>query len=127
MDGFRTLALVDTGAAVSVIDLKLCRLLRKVTTTSKGLSLRTASAHHIRPSAACTARVLIQGVLYTVEFLVLPACSHDVILSWDFLSRNHAVIDCARAEVAFSALCSSTPEAGLNKLFVADRYRHTTQ
>lgn len=120
MDGFRTLALVDTGAAVSVIDVKLCRLLRKVTTTSTGLSLRTASAHHIQPLAACTARVIIQDVVYPIEFLVLPACSHDVILGWDFLSRHHAVIDCARAEVAFSALCSASSAPTTEKLFVAD-------
>lgn len=41
--------------------------------------------------------------MYPVEFLVLPSCSHDVILGWDFLSRNRAIIDCARAQVEFDS------------------------
>lgn len=40
-----------------------------------------------------------------MEFVVLQSCSHDVILGWDFLSRNNAVINCARAEVELSPLC----------------------
>lgn len=99
VDGVATLALIDTGAAVSVIDAKLCRMLRKVTTPVGGVTLRTASAQPLEPLAACTARVTIQGVVYVVELIVLSACSHSVILGWDFLSRHHAIIDCDRAEV----------------------------
>lgn len=105
VDGVSTVALIDTGAAVSVLNERLSRALRKVTTPLSGFSLRTASAQPVRPSAACTARVIIQGVLYIVEFVVLQSCSHDVILGWDFLSRNNAVINCARAEVELSPLC----------------------
>lgn len=83
---------------------KLCRSIRKVTTPFFGPLLRTATAQHVQPVAACTARLEIQGVLYIVEFVVLPHCSHDIILGWDFLSRHQAVIDCSRAEVAFSSL-----------------------
>lgn len=107
VEGVRTFALVDTGAAVSVIAANLCRVLRKVTTPLSGLSLHTASAQQVTPLAACTARVVIEGNLYIVEFIVLSACSHDVILGWDFLSRHNAVIDCARAEVEFSPLCDA--------------------
>lgn len=102
VEGVPTFALVDTGAAVSVIAAKLCRSLRKVTTPLSGLSLRTASAQPVTPHAACTVRVLIHGIVYIVECIVLPTCSHDVILGWDFLSSHKAVIDCARAEVEFS-------------------------
>lgn len=69
--------------------------------------LRTANSQFIAPSAVCTARVNIQGELYVIEFFVLPSCSHDVILGWDFLSRHRAIIDCARAEVALTPLQSS--------------------
>lgn len=69
--------------------------------------LRTASSQCIAPSAVCTARVAIQGELYVIEFFVLPSCSHDVILGWDFLSRHRAVIDCSRAEVALTPLPTS--------------------
>lgn len=107
VDGVAVLALVDTGAAVSVISEALCRRLRKVTTALSDFSLRTASSQRIHPSAACTARVLIEDVLYTIEFIVLSRCSHDIILGYDFLSTHHAVIDCARAEVSFLPLCDT--------------------
>lgn len=118
------MALVDTGAAVSVMDAKLCSSLRKVRTPIAGLSLRTASAQNIQPSAACTARVVIQGTIYAVEFVVLPCCSHAVILGWDFLSRHAAIIDCARAEVEFShlpeAVLDTAPPGACVKALVAE-------
>lgn len=81
------------------MSVKLCRYLKKVMTPLSGLSLRTASAEHVSPLAACTARVVIQDTVYTIEFVVLSSCSHDVILGWDFLSSHNAVIDCAKAEI----------------------------
>lgn len=111
VEGAATFALIDTGAAVSVIRETLCRKIRKVTTSLSGLVLRTATTEPIEPSAACTARIVIQDVVYTIEFLVLPSCSHDVILGWDFLSRHRAVIDCARAEVALSVVNTTLPAA----------------
>lgn len=104
VEGTAATALIDTGAAVSVIHEKLCRRLRKVTTPLCGMLLRTASTQNIAPLAACTARVVIDGVVYVVQFLVLSACSHDIILGWDFLSHHRAIIDCARAEVALFPL-----------------------
>lgn len=104
VENVATVALVDTGAAISVMDAGFCRSLRKVTTPMSGLSLRTASAQPVHPTAACTARVLIQDVLYTIEFIVLSSCSHAIILGWDFLSRHNAVINCARAEIELSQL-----------------------
>lgn len=98
VDGAHAYALVDTGAAVSVIDAKLCRKLRKVT-TPLDMFLRAANGEPVRPIAACTARLKIAEDHYIVEFIVLSSCSHDIILGWDFLSRNRAVIDCARSEL----------------------------
>ncbi|XP_049515963.1 uncharacterized protein LOC125942080 [Dermacentor silvarum] len=98
------------------MDEKLCRKLRKVTTPLSGLLLRTASAQHIAPLAQCTARVLIADVVYVVEFFVLPSCSHDIILGWDFLSHHRAIIDCARAEVALFPLSeASLPDPSESK------------
>ncbi|XP_072146219.1 uncharacterized protein [Dermacentor andersoni] len=48
--------------------------------------------------------------LYHIEFVVLPRCSHDIILGWDFLSSHHAIIDCARAELALTPFCGSLSE-----------------
>lgn len=125
VDGVRTYALVDTGAAVSVMDAKLCRFLRKVTTPIAGLALRTAGAQRIHPIAACTARVLIEDVVYAVEFIVISSCSHEVILGWDFLARHDAVIHCARAELELSPISDMTladNASFANKLLV----RHDT-
>ena len=76
--------------------------------------LSTASAQRIHPSALCTARVVIQDIMYIIEFFVLPSCSHDLILGWDFLSRHEAVIDCSRAEVSLVPTCEfSSPDRSL--------------
>lgn len=88
-----------TGAAVSVLNERLRRSLRKVTTPLSDLTLPTASAQVIKPLAMCTARVLIQDVTYVIEFIVLPSCSHGIILGWEFLSRHHAIIDCVHLQV----------------------------
>lgn len=86
-------------------------------TPLSGLSLRTASAAHVSPIAACTARVSIQGTSYPIEFVVLSSCSHDVILGWDFLSCHHAVIDCARAELELFPQCDVS---GATKLVLSE-------
>lgn len=55
---------------------------------------------------------MIQDTCYTIEFVVLSSCSHDVILGWDFLSCHNAVIDCARAEVELFAQSDVPPSEG---------------
>lgn len=96
VDRVRVRALVDTGAAVCVMD---TRLLWKVTNCH-----RTASAQDIHPLASCTARVGTEVVVYAIEFIVISFCSNDVILGWEFLSRHNPVIDCAQAEIEFAQL-----------------------
>ncbi|XP_075740668.1 uncharacterized protein LOC142786852 [Rhipicephalus microplus] len=119
IDGIKVHGLVDTGAAVSVISEKLCRNLRKVTTQLTDLSLQTATSHHIQPSALCTARVVIQGAMYVVTFVVLFRSSHDVILGWDFLSSNSALVDCARSELALSVPCYDPDDGASCRVFAA--------
>lgn len=72
------------------------------------MALCTASAQRIRPAAVCTARVVIEDVLYIIKIFVFPSCSCDLILLWDHLSRHNATIDCSRAQVALSPLYDST-------------------
>ena len=101
-EGIAVHAVVDTGAAVSVISEQLRLQLRKVTTPFSAISLRTASAEPIDPLGACTVRVSIDDALYHIEFVVLPRCSHAMILGWNFLSSHDAVIDCARPQLSLS-------------------------
>ncbi|XP_077508039.1 uncharacterized protein LOC144119243 [Amblyomma americanum] len=111
VEGVPVHALIDTGAAVSIISRNLCRKLKEVTMPLSEISLRTASADPIRPLAACTARLIIQGLSYTIEFFVLARSSHDIILGWDFLSAHHAIIDCARGQIDLSPLCDTLVDA----------------
>ncbi|UYV75771.1 hypothetical protein LAZ67_13001284 [Cordylochernes scorpioides] len=37
--------------------------------------------------------------LIPFEFVVLPSCSHDIILGCDFLEESRAIIDCGSAEI----------------------------
>lgn len=104
IDGFHVQALVDTGAAVSVIRADLCNRLRKVTTPFVGRPFRAVGAQNIVPTGVCTARIIIQEICYCVELVVLSSCSHDVILGWDFLEATSALIDCERAEVDFAEM-----------------------
>lgn len=94
VEGVRTEALVDTGAALSVISMDLCSRLRKVKTPYCGPPLRCANAVLVQPSGVCTARVFIDGILHHIQFIVLPSCTHPLILGWDFLSSASALISC---------------------------------
>ncbi|XP_064462244.1 uncharacterized protein LOC135372679 [Ornithodoros turicata] len=67
-----------------------------------GPELQSAAATALSPTATCTARVMIQGAWYPVQFVVLPSCPHDVILGWDFLCDHGALIYCSADELFLS-------------------------
>lgn len=67
-----------------------------MTTPICGYLLQAAGKQIVAPIATCTARVCVNAAWHIVEFVVLPSCSHAVILGWDFLSAADAVIDCGR-------------------------------
>nr|AHN53418.1 pol polyprotein [Nuttalliella namaqua] len=54
------------------------------------------------PVAVCTARVILAGLCYPVEFHVLRTCCRDVILGCNFLQQNKAVIDYVNHEISLS-------------------------
>lgn len=60
-------ALVDTGATISVIHADLCSRLRKVTTPYDGPTLVAAQGDTVRPSALCTARVVIDDIRHHIQ------------------------------------------------------------
>lgn len=102
VDGRESNALVDTGADYSVVSYALAKDLKKVLTPWNGPHIRTAGSHLIKPLGICTARILIRGVTYVIEFIVLPDCSRDIILGMDFLHANGAIIDLQNSSVSFS-------------------------
>lgn len=95
-------ALIDTGAAVSVVRQDVCQRLKSVRTPFGGQTLQGAGAHMLTPQSYTTLRITVAGVLHVVQFVVLGTCSHPMILGWDFLSSVDAVVDCGRSEVAIS-------------------------
>lgn len=99
VEGVHVEALVDTGATLSVMHSDLCRRLRKVTTPYDGPALVAAQGKTIRPSAFCTVRVSIDGIVHYIQFAVLSPCSHQLILGWDFLASASAAICCGQGVV----------------------------
>lgn len=83
--------------------LDLCRRLKKVVTPFEG-NLRTAGSNLLKPVGLCTARIIIQGLLYSVQFVVLSSCTHEIILGWDFLSITHAIIFCGNSQLSLQEL-----------------------
>ncbi|UYV76308.1 hypothetical protein LAZ67_13003313 [Cordylochernes scorpioides] len=73
-------ALVDSGASFSVISDHFRQ-------------------QHKKTMGRCTLRLEINGLVQPFEFIVLPSCSHDIILGWDFLEASRAIIDCGSAEI----------------------------
>lgn len=94
VEGVRVEALVDTGACVSIIRRDLCSRLWKVTAPYDGPTLLSAQGDTITPSAMCTTRVYIDGILHHIQFAVLRSCAQKLILGWDFLSAASAYICC---------------------------------
>ncbi|GFY70986.1 transposon Ty3-I Gag-Pol polyprotein [Trichonephila inaurata madagascariensis] len=69
VDGLPVKALVDSGASSSVL---------------KGMY---------------TLQIGISGRILPFEFIVLPDCSHDINLGWNFLKASGALINCGRSEL----------------------------
>lgn len=109
-EGVPVEALVDTGAAISIIRADFCSRLRKVMTPYCGPSLRAATNAVLRPIAQCTVRVFIDGIRHHIVFAVFPECSHEVILGWDFLSSASAAISCRERLVHLNATGYSLPD-----------------
>ncbi|UYV70481.1 K02A2.6-like, partial [Cordylochernes scorpioides] len=92
-------ALVDSGASFSVISDHFRQQHKKTMFSDAGMTLRVADGKYIVSKGRCTLRLEINGLVQPFEFVVLPSCSHDIILGWDFLEASRAIIDCGSAEI----------------------------
>ncbi|UYV76850.1 hypothetical protein LAZ67_14002195, partial [Cordylochernes scorpioides] len=92
-------ALVDSGASFSVISDHFRQQHKKTMFSDAGMTLRVADGKYIVSRDRCTLRLEINGLVQPFEFIVLPSCSHDIILGWDFLEASRAIIDCGSAEI----------------------------
>ena len=74
-------ALVDSGASFSVISDKYRRSLKKVMfSDAKNVMLKVANGSYVRPIGKCTLLVTINSREVPFEFIIMPHCSHDLIL-----------------------------------------------
>ncbi|GBM69153.1 hypothetical protein AVEN_229642-1 [Araneus ventricosus] len=105
LDGQLVRALVDSGASLSVISETFRRQLKKLLfCSSQNLTFRVADGNHVKPLGTCILRVTMQNQTQPFEFTVMPKCSHDVILGWDFLKASQAIIDCGRKKLTFDEM-----------------------
>ncbi|GFY50673.1 retrovirus-related Pol polyprotein from transposon 297 [Trichonephila inaurata madagascariensis] len=61
--------------------------------------LKVANGNYVQPKGICTLQIGISGQILPFEFIVLPDCSPDIILGWNFLKASGALIDCGRSEL----------------------------
>ncbi|GBM94485.1 hypothetical protein AVEN_36415-1 [Araneus ventricosus] len=105
LDGQLVRALVDSGASLSVISEPFRRQLKKLLfCSSQNLTFRVADGNHVKPLVTCILRVTMQNQTQPFEFTVMPKCSHDVILGWDFLKASQSIIDCGRQKLTFDEM-----------------------
>lgn len=117
VDNLPVKALVDSGASSSVISEKFRRNLKKVMFLSHNHAvLKVANGSYVQPKGKCTLQIGIGDRIFPVEFLVLPGCSHDIILGWDFLKTSGALIDCGRCELTLDDLDVTSPKDSLKPL-----------
>ncbi|UYV70237.1 hypothetical protein LAZ67_7002256 [Cordylochernes scorpioides] len=102
INGRHVEALIDTGASYSVVSSNFRKSMKAIMFESPNITLRVANNRFVAPLGKCRLSVEINGLQRIFEFLVLPNCSHDAILGWDFLESSKAVIDCGHSEISFS-------------------------
>ncbi|GFY49445.1 transposon Ty3-I Gag-Pol polyprotein [Trichonephila inaurata madagascariensis] len=61
--------------------------------------LKVANGNYVQSKGMCTLQIGISDRILPFEFIVLPDCSHDIILGWNFLKASGALIDCGRSEL----------------------------
>lgn len=96
VDGVPTMALVDTGATISVMSVNFKNLLglKVMFCISRGATFRGVSGDALSPVGVCTVDVSLCGKVFPTEFAVIARSTHDVILGIDFLRECGATVDC---------------------------------
>ncbi|GFQ82219.1 transposon Ty3-I Gag-Pol polyprotein [Trichonephila clavata] len=117
VDGLPVKALVDSGASSSIISEKFRRYLKKVMFPAHNHTIiKVANGSYVQPKGMCTLQIRISGRILPFEFIVLPDCSHDIILGWNFLKASGALIDCGRSELTLDDVEVTSDELVLKPL-----------
>lgn len=92
LDCLEVPALVNTEATVSVMSDKLRKQVSKLVGNDVLRSIRM-----------CTSDIEFSGYLVPVAFVILPLCSHELILGIDLLREHGASISCRTGELSISS------------------------
>lgn len=104
VDDVPVMALVDTGATISVMsacfkDTLGRKVLFKWNQASKFCGVSGEALH---PVGVCQADVFLGGRVIPTEFVIIPQATHDVILGMDFLRECGATVDCRTGTIVLS-------------------------
>ncbi|GFY48802.1 retrovirus-related Pol polyprotein from transposon 297 [Trichonephila inaurata madagascariensis] len=116
VDGLPVKALVESVASSSVVSGKFRRYLKVMFPVHNHTVLKVANGSYAQPKGMCTLQIGISGRILPFEFIVLPDCSHDIILEWNFLKASVALIDCGRSELTLDDVGVTSEEVVLNPL-----------
>jgi hypothetical protein len=99
--GFEASILFDLRATHSFISIVFVRLSKLVVKTLEpGLAVTTlVGKTMVCKHVVCECPVSICGRVFPANLVVLPMFSYNVILKMDWLTKQLAVIDCARKQV----------------------------
>lgn len=109
IDGVPTMALVDTGATVSVMSKAFKDSLgtKVMFSWDRSATFRGVGGEPLWPLGTCTVDVSLGGKSFKAEFAVLQKSTHEVILGIDFLQEYGAKLDCATGELCVSSVLYS--------------------
>ena len=92
-------ALCDTGASKSCISdrfLKRLKLRSEPIGVTEPKFLFSANKSKIHSCGTVELDVALKGLVIPFQFMVLRDLNYDAILGMDFLTSNHATVDCAQ-------------------------------
>ncbi|GFT34671.1 transposon Ty3-I Gag-Pol polyprotein [Trichonephila clavipes] len=81
VDGLPVKVLVYSGASSSVVSVKFRQYFEKLMFPAHNHTvLKVANGSYVQPKGMCTLQIGISGRILPFEFIVLPNCSHGIIL-----------------------------------------------
>ncbi|UYV63051.1 hypothetical protein LAZ67_2002979 [Cordylochernes scorpioides] len=99
INGLETTILIDSGADYSVVSEKFRRRLKTPFFVESGPVVKVANGKLVKTLGKCSLKVHMNDLATIFEFIVIPDCSHDIILGWDLFKATRAVIDCGHQEL----------------------------
>ena len=109
--------LFDTGSSISIIAYSLAHNLGlEPVDSGTFIQFETVTGTHAFPKHVCyDCPIVINDTLFAWDLIVLEMSVFDLILGMDWLSANHAIIECDLRRV------SLTSKDGVSVRFIGDR------